>query len=118
MMQNCLHFYSRMKTKNTSHICRVISSEHLSCYKQTYKSSRRQTLCKSLQEYQWYVCCKWTPTSCVTVRMSLLQVYNSFRNDHDVRDLVAGYLQGNLETIDWVEPEGHGQGHRHRSGGG
>ena len=29
-----------------------------------------------------------------------------------VRDIVEGYIHGNLETIEWVEPEGHGQGHR------
>jgi len=30
-----------------------------------------------------------------------------------VRAVVAGYINGNLETIEWVEPEGHGQGHGH-----
>jgi len=30
-----------------------------------------------------------------------------------VRDVVEGYIRGNLQTIEWVEPEGHGQGHEH-----
>ncbi len=30
-----------------------------------------------------------------------------------VRDVVEGYIRGNLETIEWVEPEGHGHGHGH-----
>jgi len=30
-----------------------------------------------------------------------------------VRAVVEGYINGNLETIEWVEPEGHGQGHGH-----
>ena len=29
-----------------------------------------------------------------------------------VRDVIEGYIRGNLETIEWVEPEGHGQGHK------
>ena len=32
-----------------------------------------------------------------------------------VRDVVEGFIRGNLETIEWVEPEGHGEGHRHGS---
>ena len=27
-----------------------------------------------------------------------------------VREVVEGYVRGNLETIEWVEPEGHGCG--------
>ncbi len=27
-----------------------------------------------------------------------------------VRDVIEGYIRGNLETIEWVEPEGHGHG--------
>jgi len=27
--------------------------------------------------------------------------------------VVEGYIRGNLETIEWVEPEGHGEGHGH-----
>ncbi len=30
-----------------------------------------------------------------------------------VRGVVDGYINGNLETIEWIEPEGHGEGHGH-----
>ncbi len=29
-----------------------------------------------------------------------------------VRDVVNSYIQGSLKTIEWEEPEGHGQGRR------
>ncbi len=32
-----------------------------------------------------------------------------------VRNVVNDYIKGSLETIEWVEPEGHGQGRRHHN---